>query len=69
MNRLKIVVNIDNMQYIDLLKELKQMSPEQLSSTVLIYDITLHKMFPAEHKLNYANNREDVVNGHPYFSY
>lgn len=57
------------MQYIDLLKELKQMSPEQLSSTVLIYDITLHKMFPAEHKLNYANNREDVVNGHPYFSY
>ena len=57
------------MQYRDLYNELGKMSEEQLSSTVLIYDITLHKLFPAEHNLNYAIGRDDVTDGHPYISY
>ena len=32
------------MQYRDLYNELGKMSEEQLSATVLIYDITLHKL-------------------------
>ena len=57
------------MQYQDLYNELGKMSEEQLSATVLIYDITLHKLFPAEHNLNYANGRDDIKNGYPYISY
>ena len=57
------------MQYRDLYNELGKMSEEQLAATVLIYAITLHKLFPAEHNLNYANGRDDVTDGHPYISY
>ena len=57
------------MQYRDLYNELGKMSEKQLSATVLIYDITLHKLFPAEHNLNYAIGRDDVTDGHPYISY
>ena len=57
------------MQYRDLYNELGKMSEEQLAATVLIYDITLQKLFPAEHNLNYAYGRDDITNGHPYISY